>query len=206
MLQINLSTRPFYNERPIHLVLLVVGFVAIGVMVAGVLQLASLSREHAALTAAAERDEQRAGAMATQAVTVRRSTSDDELQSLAAASDEANRLIDQRVFSWTEFFNRIEQTLPPGVMLTSVRPEIDRDSISVAIGVVGQRVTDIGRFIDQLEATGAFTDVLAREEEITEKGTYRTLLVGQYLPVPSGAPIPVALGAAAESTDEGAGR
>ena len=206
MLQINLSTRPFYNERAIHLVLLIVALVAVGVMVAGVLQLVSLAEEHAALTAVAERDEQAASAMASQVVTIRRRSSDAELESLAAASDEANWLIDQRIFSWTEFFNRIEQTVPAGVMLTSVRPEIARDSISVAIGVIGRRVSDIGRFIDQLEATGAFTEVLARAEEMTEEGTYRTLLVGRYLPVPSGSRGSGALATAAASTGEGADR
>ena len=40
----------------------------------------------------------------------------------ANGAREANRLIDQRTFSWTEFFNHIEETLPPDVMLTSVRP------------------------------------------------------------------------------------
>ena len=49
----------------------------------------------------------------------------DELAaSWSRAAQEANALIDQRTFSWTELFNQIEATLPPDVMLTSVRPAV----------------------------------------------------------------------------------
>ena len=43
---------------------------------------------------------------------------------------------------------------------------------------------EIDAFIEALEATGAFTDVLAREQEMTDEGTYRALLVGRYLSTP----------------------
>lgn len=184
MLRINLSTRPFYNERGIHLVLALLGIVAVAVLVVGVSRLTSLSRENAVLTAEAERSEQAANAVSEQTIAVRQGATDVELRRLADAAGEANRLIDQRTFSWTEFFNRIEQTLPANVMLTSVRPNIEPGELSVAIEIVGREVPDIGSFIEQLEATGAFMNVLAREEELTEEGSYRALLSGQYLPTP----------------------
>jgi hypothetical protein len=46
----------------------------------------------------------------------------DELQQVASAARAANALIDQRTFSWTAFFNHLETTMPPDVMLKSVRP------------------------------------------------------------------------------------
>ena len=36
-------------------------------------------------------------------------------------------------------------------------------------------------FIEQLEATGAFADVLPIEEEMTDEGMYRTILLGRYV-------------------------
>ena len=113
---------------------------------------------------------------------MRQQVGEGELARVVAATDEANWLIDQRVFSWTAFFNHIEETLPGGVMLTSVRPDADGEMISVAMGVVGQSVSAIDEFIAALEGTGAFVDVLAREEEVTDEGMYRTLLVGRYVP------------------------
>ena len=119
--------------------------------------------------------------MAAEAVELRRQLGDADLARVVAATGEANGLIDRRLFSWTAFFNHIEQTLPAGVMLMSVRPDADAGTITVAIGVIGRRVSDIDSFIGNLEATGAFADMLAREEQVTDEGTYRTLLVGRYL-------------------------
>lgn len=182
MIHINLSTRPFYNERVVHLVLGLVGLAAGALFVAGVLQAAALSRERGVLAALAARDEGAVQAAAAAAADLRRQIGDEDLQRLVAAADEANSLIERRVFSWTALFNRIEQTLPAGVMLTSVRPDIVTGGATVAIGVLGRGVVDIDAFIDRLEATGTFAGMLAREESVTDAGTYRTLLVGRYLP------------------------
>ena len=182
MIHVNLSTRPFYNERVVHLVLGLVGLAAGALFVAGLLQAAALSRERGVLAALAARDEGAVQAAAAAAADLRRRIGDEDLQRLAEAADEANALIERRVFSWTALFNRIEQTLPAGVMLTSVRPDIAAGGATVAIGVLGRGVADIDAFIDRLEATGTFADMLAREESVTDAGTYRTLLVGRYLP------------------------
>ena len=187
MIHVNLSTRPFYNERAVHLVLGVVGLAAGAAFVAGLLQVAALSRERAVLAAAAERDEGAVQAAAAAGAGLGRQLLEGDLPRLTEATGEANALIERRVFSWTEFFNRIEQTLPAGVMLTSVRPDIVAGDVTVAIGVLGRGVADIDAFIDRLEATGAFAGVLAREESATDAGTYRTLLVGRYLPRSIGA-------------------
>ena len=182
MICVNLSTRPFYNERVVHLVLGVVGLAAGVVFVAGLLQAAALSRERGVLAAAAQRDEDAARAASADVAELRRQIREEDLQRLVDAAAEVNALIERRVFSWTAFFNRIEQTLPAGVMLTSVRPDIAAGDVTVAIGVLGRGVADIDTFIDRLEATGAFAGMLAREESVTDAGTYRTLLVGRYLP------------------------
>ncbi len=187
MLHGNLSTRPFYHERAVHVRLWVVGLLAGIVRVAGGLEVTSLTRDRTTLMSVAERDEDTAQAIAAEAVSLRRQLGDSDLDRVVAATSEANWLIDQRVFSWTAFFNHIEETLPEDVMLTSVRPDVHEDVMSVAIGVIGQGVPDIDDFIAELEATGAFAEVLALEEEVTDEGTYRTLLVGQYLPTDGGA-------------------
>ncbi len=182
MINVNLSTRPFYNERAVHLVLGLVGLAAGALFVAGLLQAATLSRERGVLAARAERDEGAVAAAAAAAADLRRQVREEDLRRLVDAAGEANSLIERRVFSWTELFNRIEQTLPAGVMLTSVRPDIAAAGATVAIGVIGRGVADIDTFIDRLEATGTFTGMLAREESATDAGAYRTLLVGRYLP------------------------
>lgn len=181
MLRTNLATRPFYNERAAHLLLATVGAVAIATMIWSAAEVVALSRMHTQLAVRADQAEQSAAEVSARAAAIRRDLNQKELEELTAAAEEANQLIDRRVFSWTQFFNRIERTLPESVMLTSVRPDFQADDPDVIMGVMAKSVEDIDIFIEQLESTGAFADVLSREEEITDEGMYRAILRGRYL-------------------------
>ena len=180
MLRTNLSTRPFYNERAVYLVLGVVAVVGLVVLGTEVLRIVDLSRRNTELTTRAERAEREGTDLSVRATEIQRSVNSQALDAVAAAAREANTLIDQRVFSWTNFFNRIETTLPPDVMLTEVRPDIEPGSVEVTMGVLGRRLDAINEFIGALEESGAFTEVLERQSEITEDGMYRAVLRGQY--------------------------
>lgn len=182
MLRMNLSTRPFYNERVCHLVLAILGGVSLWILALGVIHIIELVRSNTQLTEIAEERERVTSEMSMQIAALLQETNDPELKKLTGATREANRLIDQRTFSWTEFFNRIERTLPEDVMLTSIRPDIDIDVIRVVVSVIGREVDDIDQFIKGLEVTGAFEEILAREEETTDDGMYRVQLVGRYVP------------------------
>ncbi|MCY3854145.1 MAG: hypothetical protein OXF77_02600 [Thaumarchaeota archaeon] len=182
MLRTNLATRPFYNERAVHVVLALAGAAALVGLAAGIARAVDVVRSQAALTTAAEAAERDAAQLAGRAATVRQAIAAGEVESIAEAVAEANRLVDRRTFSWTAFFNVIDRTLPAGVMLTAIRPQHGDDGVAVAVGVIGRRLADIDAFIELLEATGAFADVLAREEEMLADGTYRARLTGRYRP------------------------
>ena len=180
MLRTNLATRPFYNERIVQVALGVVAVLGLAILAAGVVRLVDLARRNGGLNA---RMDQAAGAtadLAARAAEAQRAVTPQELTALADATREANTLITQRVFSWTDFFNRIETTLPPDVMVTEVRPEIEPDRVEVAMGVLGRRLESISRFVTSLETSGAFVDVLNRQVELTEDGMYRAILRGRY--------------------------
>ena len=181
MLQINLSTRPFYNERAVHLALGAVGVLVLALTAFNVTQVVMLSWRLADATIRADEAEATADDVARQTLTIRRDLDRDELEVAVANARAANTLIDRRVFSWTEFFNRIESTLPADVMLTSVRPEIEPDEMAVSMGVLGRRVEEIETFIERLEATRAFAELLPLQEEPTDEGLYRAALRGLYL-------------------------
>ena len=181
MLQINLSTRPFYNERAVHLALGAVGVLVLALTTFNVTQVVTLSGRHTALTTRADEAEATADDVARQTLTIQRDLDRNDLEVAVANARAANTLIDRRVFSWTEFFNRIESTLPADVMLTSVRPEIEPDEMAVSMGVLGRRVEEIETFIEQLEATDAFAELLPLTEEPTNDGLYRAALRGRYL-------------------------
>lgn len=182
MLRTNLSTRPFYNERIVHLLLGLAALIVVGLTALNVATIVRLSRQNTELAVQAERDEARAAELESQAAQTRAGIDGPELERVVGAAREANALIDQRAFSWTELFGRIEATLPADVMVTSVRPDIREGRIWVSMAVLGRRIADIDAFMERLEQTGAFAEVLSRQEEATDDGMYRAALQGLYRP------------------------
>ncbi len=185
MLKINLATRPFYNERVVHVVLILLGTGALVLMGLAGRTVLELSKVHTEITRAAEASEALVETVSQETLSLNENVSDEELEVLRRSAAEANRLIDQRVFSWTELFNLIERTLPNRVMLTGLRPSGNASRISLVIGVVGERVADIEEFIEQLEASGSVENVLARQEQRTEDGMYSAQLTGEFRGRPS---------------------
>ena len=179
MLTINLGTRPFYNERAVHITLALLGLGAVLVLALGAVRLVELSRANERLTLQAETDERDAAVIGARAGALEEELQGSSVAAMTDASVAADRLLAQRGFSWTGFFDLIARTLPSGVMLTAVRPDAVADGLEIEIGVVGRSVVAIDQFVEQLEATGAFEDVLARQEELTDDGTYRAQVRGR---------------------------
>lgn len=180
MLRTNLSTRPFYNERAVHLVLGIAALAILALTIVNVTRVIALSRQNTELSSRMAQDEAEAERLRKEAAAIRRGIDKEELQVVAAAAREANGLIDQRTFSWTAFFNYIEETLPPDVMLVSVRPSVKDGRTVVEMTVLGRRVEDIAEFIEKLEATGAFEDVLPTQTDTTDQGLQRSMLRSIY--------------------------
>jgi hypothetical protein len=183
VLRTNLSTKPFYNVRAIHSAAALVGLVVIALTLFNVTQIVLLSRQQSDLNSRAEAAEQQARQLRSHAASLRKTIDPKQLEAISGAAREANVLIGQRLFSWTDLLNRLETTLPDDVRITAMRPRVEKDgTVTVVMGVVGKRVEDIDRFMANLEANGAFADVFAREENGTEEGLRLGTIEGRYLP------------------------
>ncbi len=180
MLKINLATRPFYNEPAVHVVLLVLGTTALALLFFAGRTVLELSASYTETIESAELSEARTGSIIQDITNLEADVSEGELDNLRLSAAEANRLIDQRLFSWTELFNVIERALPNRVMLTGLRPTGISGNMSLTIGVIGERVVDIEQFIEQLEASSSLENVLARQEQRTENGMYSAQLIGEF--------------------------
>jgi hypothetical protein len=192
MLRLNLSTRPFYNERGVHVALAVMALVLLVVTVFNAREILALSARHTAMRTQVDADRARAQDSRQRASRLRAELRQDELEQVLAETREANALIDQRTFSWTELFNHLEATLPADVMLRSVQPQVKEGRLVVTLGVIGRRVDDIDAFMERLEETGAFSGLLAETESPEEDGSLRASLVGFYdttKPAPATAPV-----------------
>src|SRR5215216_3366711 len=183
MLRTNLSTRPFYNERGIHTGLGVAALVVAALTIVNLVQIVILTSKQSDLNGRATAAEGRAQALLSHANTVRRGLNPKELEQVSGAAREANTLIGQRLFSWTDLLNRLETTLPEEVRVTSLRPITDKDGkVTISMNTVGRRAEDIARFMENLEGTGAFGDVYSRDESSTEEGLIQTSIEARYFP------------------------
>jgi Tfp pilus assembly protein PilN len=207
VLRNNLSTRPFYNERAVHAVLGLVGLVVLVLTVINLYEIVRLSRQNTELSSRVDQNRSEAAKLTREAARIRKGINQQELELVVNAAREANTIIEQRTFSWTAFFNHIENTLPPDVMLTAVQPTITDEGTRVALTVVGRRIGDIDEFMEKLEATGAFENVQNRQIDYLENGNPRVVIESQYVHAgeptekPSGTPTPPA-----PKTPEPAGR
>jgi Tfp pilus assembly protein PilN len=180
MLRGNLATRPFYNERAVQLLLLLAGVIVIALTAFNISRILSLSNQNTGLSSRVTSDRAEAERLRGEAAAIRRGINQAELKTIVAAAQEANMLIDQRTFSWTEFFNHIEETLPPDVMLTEVKPSFQEDQTIISMTVLGRRTQDVDDFIEKLEGTGSFDQVLPKLRDETEDGLRRVLITANY--------------------------
>jgi hypothetical protein len=176
----NLATRPFYNERATHIVIGLAAAIVLAITAWNLTRIVSLSRRNTELSARTNADHAEAERLTAEAARIRKTINKDELEVVVNAAAEANALIDQRTFSWTEFFNQIESTLPPDVMLTSVRPSFKSGVTYVAMSVLARQAVDLEEFMDKLEATGSFTEVVPASQDRTEDGLARAIIESVY--------------------------
>src|SRR5688572_29645551 len=125
MLRTNLSSKPFYNDRGIRFGILAGILIVAALTTFNGLQILSLNRRSDEL-AVRERAAQAATVQFREKARATTTALDrKEIDAVQAFAREANQLIDRRAFSWTDLFNRFEETLPADVRITAVQPQID---------------------------------------------------------------------------------
>ena len=178
MIRTNLSTRPFYNVRAVHAAVGAAALIVALVTIFNVAQIIRLSASQRTLGAQAQAAEQEATRLRAEAARIRQQIDPKELEVVAVAAREANEIIDQRTFSWTNLFSHLEATLPADVRITAITPRPTEKL--VAIRVQARSVEDLGALIEGLEATGAFHDVLPRTEVTMDSNIIEADLEAQY--------------------------
>jgi Tfp pilus assembly protein PilN len=183
MIRTNLSTRPFYNERAVRLWLALIALAVVAATTFNVTSVLRYSRSDTQLAGEASRDETRAADLRRQATKLRATVDPKQIEYASNEARQANALIDRRTFSWTELFNRFETTLPDDVRITMVKPTLDKDrGIVLVINVVARGVQDVEKFIDNLDATKVFTNILTDEDHYDEQGALMVTLEAVYKP------------------------
>jgi hypothetical protein len=182
MLRTNLSTRPFYNLRAVQAALgALAAFVILFTMfnVISLLQLAASQRSLGARAVQAQND---ATKLRADAARVRAQVDAKELEVVSAAAREAKSIIEMRAFSWTDLLAQFEKTLPENVRITAVQPRLEKDGrFIIGMRVEAREIGDLEKFLDELEMTGSFHNVLTTDEQATDDGLLEALIEGLYV-------------------------
>ena len=181
MLRTNLSTRPFYNARAVQTVLGTLGLIVVAITLYNVVTIARLTVQQRSLSARAVEAEREAERLRTEAVGIRARIDARELTVVAGEAREANAIIDQRTFSWTELFQTFEMTLPPEVRITAVQPRLGQDgTFHVGVLVEARRAEDVDQFVEALEKSGTFHNVLPSDDRVNDDGLLEAVVDGVY--------------------------
>jgi Tfp pilus assembly protein PilN len=183
VIRTNLSTRPFYNERAVHLWLLMVTLIVAAATVLNVTTGLRYRQGDNASARQADADEARTAELRQQIVKLRGSLDPRQIDTASAAARQANELIDRRTFSWTDLLNRLETTLPDEAHIVAVRPKLDRQNgIVLTLNVIARDVDDVNQFMENLEETGAFKNPRPTTERFNEQGLFESIIEANYLP------------------------
>jgi hypothetical protein len=168
-LQLNLATAPQPNNRPFIAYSALLGVV--GVIALAVLSLAAIRSWHAnrdlhadmnRWSSSIEVDQERQRALAAEF----RTPGDQQVLGRSAF---LNSLIDERSFPWTKVFMDLEKTLPPGVRVVSIQPELvnGRAEVTLEIGAVN----DDGKvaFLQAIEKSKAFSGLVVISEHHSDQ-------------------------------------
>jgi len=166
---VNFARRPFRNQR---LPRLVIGSVTVAVgalSFAHVLMLTpylmretqgELDDKVSKLAKEVEALEQSIAATREEVASPRSAATDLRVRFVAS-------LFRQRGFSWTGFFNALEELTPANVRILSIAPavkEANEASIEVKLAVVGRSLEDVLDMVKKLEDSEAFGSVLPSTE------------------------------------------
>lgn len=177
-LRLNLATAPQANNRP---------FLAASA-IAGILALvALLLLVHAAYASWQNQRQLRAESSALEAQ-IR--TSQRQQQQLAAyfrgtevrqildRSEFLNSLIDQRSFPWTKVFTDLERTLPPGVRVVSISPQLKNGRAEVSLQVGAQSGASEVQFLKAMENSKVFSGLVVEDvKQSANPGTQDNFLI-----------------------------
>jgi hypothetical protein len=198
MLRTNLSTRPFYNIRAVQAVLGACVAIVILFTMFNVISLVRLAASQRSLGARAVQAQNDATKLRADAARVRAQVDAKELEVVSDAAREAKSIIEMRSFSWTDLLAQFEKTLPENVRITAVQPRVEDGRFVIGMRVEARQIGDLEKFLEDLEMTGAFRNVLTTDEQATDDGLLEAVIEGLYVPQTGTAPgeKPVAAGAA----------
>ena len=182
----NLSSRPFPAYRLINLALGAVGAVLLVLTVwqaYGFVRFSSMARDI--------RDDEQEARVEAESSGKRVSDLKSRLDRPEAAAKLSeigflNGLIGRKDLSWTRLFSNLEDMVPDSVHLVSLRPDVQSGGpIVLYLEVTSRSIADVSRFIEALERSPEFDNVVVSLEQIADPAATKDVnvtLSANYFP------------------------
>jgi Tfp pilus assembly protein PilN len=181
MLKTNLATKPFYNERVVRNGLIALLLLVVALTAFNALRAVSLRNEEGTLSARATQALADANRLRADARRITAQIDPREMATVSAAASEANNAIDRRAFSWGHLLTTLEATLPDDVRVTSVQPRVEDGTITVTMNIEAMSPESLAKFMDTLEATGSFGQVLPHDQTTGDDDVIDAVVEATYV-------------------------
>jgi len=167
----NLASRPFLNTRPVWVVTVAAGVLAVALVVLNVVSYLSSNRTLAEQIS--ERDALLAekNALETEVRAQVLELEEVPWRSLAARVRATNVILHERGFSWLQMLDDVERVLPYEVRVIRISPKVDADGVALSLDVVCRTRDALLELLDKLIADPAFSDVVPLREGTQEGGS-----------------------------------
>jgi Tfp pilus assembly protein PilN len=169
--RLDFARRPFRDERP---VLLVAGlaFLAAGLLLAGNVRLyREFNRDIQGTGLQIDFLQKRRDKATREAEAARAALGNFKVSALAVESGGLIRIVQERRFSWTGLFARLERALPPEVRVTRLTPHFDESGqTKLDIALIGKDADSVVRTIAAFSRDPVFDSMDLHSESSQEKG------------------------------------
>ncbi|MDQ7008189.1 MAG: hypothetical protein Q9Q40_13260 [Acidobacteriota bacterium] len=169
-IELNLASRPFRNDLPLGVLLALLAISALGLTAHNTYTWITADSRLAALDREMADHEQRMAEIQSEADRLQKELEAIDLDVLAPQAEFANAVLRERNFSWTRFFNALEQVLPWHTKLSSIRPRFDAGRVIIDLTATSQNYDSFLDFQTALQNSPFFDQVVPTGYE-TGKGS-----------------------------------
>jgi len=158
-LDLNLASRPFTNDTPLVVGLIVLALLAFGFTAYDVHAWLTADTRKATLESQIADHRVRMRQMKQEAERLQKELDGLDLEVLSAQAEFVADVLRQRNFSWTRLFNDLEDVLPWNVRLVSIRPSFEAGQILLSLDGVARHKKALFDFEEILEQSPRFSRV-----------------------------------------------
>jgi type IV pilus assembly protein PilN len=167
-ININLSTRPFVNNRKFFSIIAMLLLLLVGVSYWNVSHYRTAHSRREQIRHMLNEDRTRIEKLEKEQQEIMARLQRSDTSEFLDLVDYINRLIKQRTFSWTRLLNDLETLTPGNLQIVSIRPLVVGNEIGIEITANGRSSQDYIEFISRMESSGKFYKINPIFEDIAK--------------------------------------